>query len=170
MAKSCDFKTTEASTKAWLRERKMIDKKLNIPEGMLGAFREQNTHWSKQAFKRFHGAGIQAGDRLFYEEQNGKIVTPNKEMFRRIDAHKGNFYKENMQYGSEVKQLAELPDEFVDDLYNLNLTPDVIKYLYNVSGTNFSMTDYGFIMSRLVSNLKSQGKTFSEILTDIKCL
>ena len=170
MAKSCDFKTTEASTKAWLRDRKMIDKNLNIPEGMLGAFREQNTHWSKQAFKRFHGAGIQAGDRLFYEEQNGKIVTPNKEMFRRIDAYKGNFYKENMQYGSEVKQLAELPDEFVDDLYNLNLTPDVIKYLYAENGSTTKLEDYAFILRNLIYNLQSQGFTNRQILEDIKCL
>ena len=102
MAKSCDFKTTEASTKAWLRDKKMIDKNLNIPEGMLGAFREQNTHWSKQAFKRFHSAGIQPGDRLFYEEQNGKRALPNKEMFHRIDAHKGNFYKEKKKYLNEM--------------------------------------------------------------------
>lgn len=335
MAKSCDFKTTEASTKAWFRKREFIDKNLNIQEGMLSAFREQNTYWSKQAFKRFHAAGIEPGDRLFYEEQGGKKAVPNKEMFYRIDAHEGKLYKENMKYLSEIStripvqtvisskdriiwghptigkttakeqkgfldfdtdfkplvaqklglpesqqnslglnqwrkatgneeafnsamrevwKLAkaeaksknkvlmvsdmiflrenqsdfdkiinipsdvfvrraaqrgdditslqnwknkidqtlknvnpqkivttdkflselfttnELSDEFVDDLYNLNLTPDVIKYLYNVSSTNFSMTDYGFMLNRLVTNLKSQGKTFSEVLTDIKCL
>lgn len=170
MAKSCEFKTAEASTKAWLRTNEMIDKNLNIREGMLGAFREQNTKWSKKAFQKYNGAGIKPYDRLFTEEQNGKIAVPNKEAFYRIDAFNKKLYKENAAYVTEMRPSKEFSSEFVDDLYNLNLTPDVIKYLYSENGSRHNLNDYGFLLNRLVNTLRSQGRTNKEVLDDIKCL
>ena len=64
----------------------------------------------------------------------------------------------------------ELSDKFVDDLYNLNLTPEVITYLYNENGSTSKLEDYAFILRDLVNNLKSQGFTNQQILEDIKCL
>ena len=362
MAKTCDFKTSEASTKAWMRKRNLLTKFLEIPESKLTHFRQQNSYWSKKAFQRHHQAGIKPGDMLFYEEPGAKKVIPNTEMFRRIDADKGNFYQENLKYandikttsnlntdvkagvlklfesnpeiasigtpeqysqylntifpGSKVKDIVyhgsdkvlsnvrslskeernfrdqfqiedgiffskeregssysaneygdvitpaivnvqnpelstyyntklgkklknsdsllgtqiglkpedtiedslkrfnesyettdfnswsnivvvfkpeqvhilgskqdikgfkkfadstskQLSDKFVDDLYNLNLTPEVITYLYNENGSTSKLEDYAFILRDLVNNLKSQGFTNLQILEDIKCL
>jgi hypothetical protein len=64
----------------------------------------------------------------------------------------------------------QLSDKFVDDLYNLNLTPEVITYLYNENGSTSKLEDYAFILRDLVNNLKSQGFTNLQILEDIKCL
>lgn len=343
MAKTCDFKTSEASTKAWMRKRKLLTNFLEIPESNLTHFRQQNSYWSKKAFQRHHQAGIKPGDMLFYEEPGAKKVMPNTEMFHRIDADKGNFYQENLKYASEVslsaslsqpaitisdrvvfghptigksylkkdgdnrfisldddyskeivdfvekiakmynvttyqvkdggtqewnkeynKQMQklfdfakktaitqsktlftsntnllknnlssfdkvvnltdkeferrikerqskggakydiqewksqinavmskvpanklitteqylsdllipskELSDKFVDDLYNLNLTPEVITYLYNENGSSHKLLDYGFMLNEMVNSLKSQNRSFVQILDDIKCL
>lgn len=170
MAKTCDFKTSEASTKAWMRKRELLTKLLEIPESKLTHFRQQNSYWSKKAFQRHHQAGIKPGDMLFYEEPGAKKVTVNTEMFHRIDADKGNFYQENLKYANETSVSQEFSDKFVDDLYNLNLTPEVITYLYNENGSSHKLLDYGFMLNELVNSLRSQNRSFVQILDDIKCL
>lgn len=81
----CDFKTSEASTKAWFRTKGIIDKFLNILD--LNEFRKQNTKWSNYARRKYKTEG-----RLFVEENNGKKALPNKEVFKKIDNSKGIFY------------------------------------------------------------------------------
>ena len=61
-------------------------------------------------------------------------------------------------------------DDFMNDLDQLELTPEVIKYLYAENGSRSKIQDYAFILRDLVANLKSQGFTTNEILEDIKCL
>jgi hypothetical protein len=61
-------------------------------------------------------------------------------------------------------------DDFMNDLDQLELTTEVIKYLYAESGSRSKIQDYAFILRDLVANLKSQGFTTNEILEDIKCL
>jgi hypothetical protein len=176
MGKSCDFTTNEASTKAWFRTNKIIDSKLNIIEGKLSAFRAQNTILSKDAFDKYSSKGIKPTDRMFLEEDGGRKAVPNIDMFRRIDAAQGKFYPENMQYQganfAEVNaSLKTTPtDDFMNDLDQLELTTEVIKYLYAESGSRSKIQDYAFILRDLVANLKSQGFTTNEILEDIKCL
>lgn len=176
MGKSCDFTTNEASTKAWFRTNKIIDKNLNIIEGQLNAFRVQNTKFSKDAFNKYSNNGIKPTDRMFLEEGGGKKAVPNIDMFRRIDAAQGKFYPENMKYQgvdfSEVNaSLKTTPtNDFMNDLDQLELTPEVIKYLYAENGSRGKIQDYAFILRDLVANLKSQGFTTNEILEDIKCL
>jgi len=100
MANSCSFKTSEASTKAWFRTNKLIDKYLNILD--LAKFRAKNSEFSKLANEKFGVKG-----RLFFEE-NGRAI-PNKDMFYRIDAAKGVFYPEN-EYLRQEKPLAQYLD------------------------------------------------------------
>lgn len=78
--RSCDFKTSEASTKAWMRTNNAIDKFLNIIDENI--FRKSNNKFSKFANETYNVKG-----KLFYEE-SGKAV-PNKEMFKAIDKAKG---------------------------------------------------------------------------------
>lgn len=87
MANSCNFKTSEASTKSWFRTKGLIDKYLNILD--LPNFRKANTKWSKHANDTY---GVEG--RLFLEENDGKKAVPNKEMFETIDIKKGVFYAE----------------------------------------------------------------------------
>lgn len=171
MAKSCDFKTAEASTKAWFRTKDAVDKFLNIPEGRLNQFRTYNTYYSNEAYKRFGNVGIKPTDRLFYEQDGGKRAIPNTEMFHKIDAGKNIFYPENMYLKDAVIQpTPKTTEDFLTNLNELNLTPEVIKYLYNENGSTSKMEDYAFILKDLVNNLKSQGFTNQQILEDIKCL
>lgn len=86
MANSCEFKTTEASTKSWLRTRNIIDKYLNILD--LNKFRTTVTDLSAQANARF---GVK--ERLFSETPDGKKAIPNKNAFKSIDNAKGIYYQ-----------------------------------------------------------------------------
>ncbi len=86
--KSCEFTTSEASTKSWFRTNGLIDKFLNILD--LNKFRIKNTEFSNYAKTQY---GVEG--RLFYEEQSGKKAFPNTTLFHQIDAAKGNWYKEN---------------------------------------------------------------------------
>jgi len=164
MAKSCEFKTAEASTKAWLRTNEMIDNYLNIREGMLGAFREQNTKWSKKAFQKYNGAGIKPYDRLFYETDNGRKVIPNTEMFQRIDAAKGVFYKENLKYANDIKTTSNLSTNIkpgVAELFESNESfANAVYEAAEFTGANINIPNY-VVVTRPYSdeNIGSKGRT-----------
>lgn len=135
MAKTCDFKTSEASTKAWMRKRNLLTSFLEIPESNLTHFRQQNSYWSKKAFQRHHQAGIKPGDMLFYEEPGAKKVTPNTEMFHRIDADKGNFYQENLKYANDIKTISNINTDVkagVPELFESN--PELANAVYEALG------------------------------------
>ena len=100
--KSCEFTTSEASTKSWFRTNGLIDKFLNILD--LNKFRIKNTEFSNYAETQY---GVEG--RLFYEEQSGKKALPNTTLFHQIDAAKGNWYKEN-QYLKDI-QFQKLTEE-----------------------------------------------------------
>lgn len=126
MSTTCNFKTAEASTKAWFRTKNLLDEYLNIPEGSLQKFREANTKWSVYANETFNVPG-----RLFAEERNGKKALPNIEMFRKIDIAKGKVYPENeyLRTPSEsISQPVENVKEGVSELFESN--PE----LYEASG------------------------------------
>jgi len=80
------FKTSEASTKAWLRTRGIIDEYLQILD--YPKFSKQVKNLSDSAAEKF---GIKG--KLFSEE-NGKAI-PNKQLFKQIDNAKGIFYQLN---------------------------------------------------------------------------
>ena len=135
MAKTCDFKTSEASTKAWMRKRNLLTSFLEIPESNLTHFRQQNSYWSKKAFQRHHQAGIKPGDMLFYEEPGAKKVIPNTEMFHRIDADKGNFYQENLKYVNDIKTTSNISTNIkagVTELFESN--PELANAVYEALG------------------------------------
>jgi hypothetical protein len=85
--KSCDFKTTEASTKAWFRTKGLIDRYLNILD--LGKFRVANREMSELSFDKY---GIEG--KLFLEENEKKAI-PNTQLFQQIDRKKGIKYPNN---------------------------------------------------------------------------
>jgi len=117
MATSCEFKTTEASTKSWLRTKKIIDKYLNILD--LNEFRKNNTILSNRANEKY---GVT--ERLFSETNNGTKAVPNKKAFKSIDNAKGFFYQEDGLPSSvatedvlnEMKQVAEKMGINIQDL------------------------------------------------------
>ena len=95
MATSCNFKTSEASTKSFFRTRGLIDQYLNIKD--LIGFRKANTKWSNYARIKF---GVEG--RLFSEKeitgsnyQRYNQAIPNTEMFKKLDSKKGitTFYQ-----------------------------------------------------------------------------
>lgn len=106
MSNTCNFRTSEASTKAWFRTRGLIDRNLNIPEGMLNAFNEENTKWSKYANNKY---GIEG--RLFKTENNSKKAVPNLEMFYEIDIAKGIVYPENAYILEEINRQKKLYED-----------------------------------------------------------
>lgn len=110
MSTTCNFKTSEASTKAWFKTNGLIDKSLNIVPGALAKFRNMNTKWSEYANKTY---GIQG--RLFIEEDRGRKALPNKRMFHMIDVAKGIFYPENEYLSTSVKTL---PTSNINDYIN----------------------------------------------------
>lgn len=93
MASSCEFKTSEASTKSWLLERNIIDKYRNILD--LNKFRAEVTRLSKYANTKY---GVQ--QRLFSETPDGKKAIPNRDAFKAIDNAKGIFYQQGDQLTS----------------------------------------------------------------------
>lgn len=78
------FKTSEASTKAWLRTRGVIDQFLKILD--YNSFVKINKELSDVATEKYGTKG-----KLFYEE-DGKAI-PNKTAFKQIDNAKGIFYQ-----------------------------------------------------------------------------
>ena len=80
------FKTSEASTKSWLRTNGIIDEFLKILD--YNKFVKTNKELSDIAAEKY---GIEG--RLFYEE-DGKAI-PNKAAFKKIDNAKGIFYQLN---------------------------------------------------------------------------
>lgn len=123
MASSCDFKTSEASTKSWFRTKKIIDEYLNILPDKLNDFRRANREESEIANQTY---GI-LGKMFAEKEVNSKsIVIPNVKMFRRIDAAKGKLYPDNMKYRRNI-----------DNDYTLTPHDMVRKYILPTSdGSN----------------------------------
>jgi hypothetical protein len=111
--KSCDFKTTEASTKAWFRTNKIIDNFLNIID--LSKFRKEVTKFTDYAKEKY---GVDKG-RLFLEEGGGKKAVPNKEAFKAIDRAKGNYTLYGIADTNDpeaIKEATEAINAFLDKI------------------------------------------------------
>ena len=98
MKKNCKdkekFKTAEASSKASLRTKGVIDKFLNILN--INEFNKYNKEWSENAKQRFQIEG-----KLFYIE-NDKAI-PNKIAFKKIDKGNGISYSINNEETTSSK-------------------------------------------------------------------
>lgn len=116
--KSCEFKTSEASTKAWMRTNGAIDKFLNIIDENI--FRKSNKKFSAFAEKNYGTKG-----KLFLEENNKAI--PNTALFQAIDKAKGFSYaQEKSQLNGDY--LEEDMNTFAQkiELLQENMNVDVI--------------------------------------------
>jgi len=126
MASSCNFRTSEASTKSWFRTRGLLDQYLNIPEGKLSDFRMANGRWSAEAEKRYGVKG-----KLFTETNGGKKAVPNTEMFQKIDFIKLNgvedpeidaIYKEKLSPTKSLEDFRKEAREFISLMQNSGLS------------------------------------------------
>lgn len=132
MAKSCEFKTSEASTKAWMRTNGAIDKFLNIIDE--NVFRKSNKKFSVFAEKTYGTKG-----KLFYEENNKAI--PNKELFIAIDKAKGlNYAQEkkilNGDYTEEDMNVFQAKIEALKENMNVDVILDGDVPTSRVLGSN----------------------------------
>jgi len=132
MATSCQFRGSEASTKAWFRTRGLIDKYLNILD--LPGFRRENTKWSNYAKTKFNIEG-----RLFYEENNGTKAVPNKEMFEKIDRAKkdnGTYYniQSTVQEPVVVAKSSDIEKQMTDLLKALGISTEVVDNITDAAG------------------------------------
>jgi hypothetical protein len=112
MAKtSCEFNTSEQSTKAWFRTKGLIDtfnRILNLNE-----FRKQNTKWSNYARLKFGTTG-----NLFLETYGGKKAIPNREVFDKIERRRQEELETTKNIGEEgVSELFESNPELANQVY-----------------------------------------------------
>jgi LysM repeat protein len=108
--KNLKFRSSEASTKANMRTLGIINKQLDILD--YKKFSDYVSKWSKYASENY---GIEG--RLFAPEFGGTKALPNKEMFHKIDAFKGTYYKEN--------------DYLRPDYLPSKSTPDIKPFVFN---------------------------------------
>lgn len=130
--KTCNFKTSEASTKAWMRTNGAIDKFLNIIDE--NVFRKSNKKFSAFAEKTYGTKG-----KLFYEENNRAI--PNKEIFQAIDKAKGlNYAQEkkilNGDYTEEDMNTFEAKIKLLQENMNVDVILDADVPTSRVLGSN----------------------------------
>ncbi|TXG83897.1 MAG: hypothetical protein E6R13_03530, partial [Spirochaetes bacterium] len=115
MAKtSCEFNTSEQSTKAWFRTKGLIDTFNRILD--LNEFRKQNAKWSNYARLKFGTTG-----NLFLETYGGKKAIPNREVFDKID---GSKYMEGLIGLNDrpvikegVEEVFQSNSEFANEVY-----------------------------------------------------
>lgn len=105
--KSCDYKTSEASYKAYLRTNGIIDKYLNIKD--IAKFRASVTKHTNIARIKL---GVDEG-RLMTDENNVAII--NKKAFHAIDASRGIYYPENSYIRDNISQPEEIYEDTLED-------------------------------------------------------
>lgn len=149
MSNTCNFRTSEASTKAWFRTKGLIDKNLNIPNGVLAEFRKQNAKWSEYSAKQYGISGM-----LFTEDRNGTKALPNKEMFYKIDAAKGVFYPANAYLQTAPQQVSQPVGE-VKEFKNSLFRGQENEPVIDSSGNLVLVPTYD-------SLFKSEGVSFAE--------
>lgn len=73
--------------------------------------------------------------------------------------------------GNALEDLKnDLNNKFELDLNNLNLTPEVVNYLYKESSNRMSKENFGIQAKELISILQGSNLTNQEILEKLKCL
>lgn len=151
MAKACDFKTSEASTKAWFRTNGAIDKFLNIKD--LRLFRKFNVKWSNYARLKY---GVT--EQLFHEEQGGTKAVPNKVAFKNIDTKRGVFYQKSND-AVDMEDTVEVNlSKFLD---NYGIT---VEYVDSLKERGFDAVAIADITNKmiLISNGEADASTLPE--------
>lgn len=159
MAKSCDFKTSEASTKAWFRTNGAIDKFLNITD--LNLFRKFNKKWSNYARIKYG-----TKEQLFFEEQGGTKAVPNKAAFRNIDALKGVYYnKQTENTLSQYKKETKLEDSIEQAINKfLNNYGIKLEYVNSLKERGYDANAIADITNKLI--LISKGNKDASVLPE----
>jgi hypothetical protein len=83
--------------------------------------------------------------------------------------NKGYRYFSFAEPAAEVIE-AEQVDSLELDVNNLNLTPEVVNYLYKQSSLRLSQENFGIQAKEIISILQGSNLTNQEILEKIKCL
>ena len=103
-----------------------------------------------------------------YVEDVNPMTQDEKDMYNRFEDERNiplDFF--NDEYG-EAPFAKEISDVQLN-LQNLELTNEVIDYLYNVSSQRLSRESYGKEAYKLVTNLKGS-LTNEEVVEKLKCL
>lgn len=169
MAKSCEFRTSEASSKSWLRTKGIIDQYLNIKD--LNSFRKAVLDLTALAKKDYN---VDKG-RLFGEVNQGTKATVNYKAFHLIDAKKGIFYPENKYLigsdelfqleSSELEgPLKELDDKIRIFLSNLGVRVEAVDRIFDKDGNPVDAVGKADLVKKIIQVANGEAKidTLSE--------
>lgn len=152
MAKtSCEFNTSEQSTKAWFRTKGLIDtfnRILNLNE-----FRKQNAKWSNYARIKFNTNGP-----LFFEI-SGKTAQPNTEAFNTIDGSKSMEFVFNELEGTPIKTGVEEVFQSNPELSSIGTPEEYSQYLesLNKPNTNPILQGNQANIEEIITQLEKEG-------------
>lgn len=153
------FKTAEASSKASLRTKGVIDKFLNILD--VNMFNKLNKKWTTDAVERFDIEG-----KLFYND-NDKAVA-NKIAFKKIDSSKGITYPKKVDFndliGSKKNEVESKDNEVVDEV------EDFSKENSKVLFDNKSKVTVDEVLDNIISNVDDLSSIGKELVTKAKNL
>jgi hypothetical protein len=97
------FKTSEANAKAFLKTKGVIDNFLNVID--LGSFRNLHITLRQQAKTKYFSNVEGWNEKLFFENETGTKIYPNKEVFKKIDNI--NAIKTSIEKKEKAKLLKE---------------------------------------------------------------
>jgi len=97
------FKTSEANAKAFLKTKGVIDNFLNVID--LGSFRNLHITLRQQAKTKYFPNVEGWNEKLFFENETGTKIYPNKEVFKKIDNI--NAIKTSIEKKEKAKLLKE---------------------------------------------------------------
>ena len=152
MAKtSCEFNTSEQSTKAWFRTKGLIDTFNRILD--LNEFRKQNAKWSNYARVKFNITGP-----LFFEI-SGKTVQPNTEAFNTIDGSKSMEFVFNELEGTPIKTGVEEVFQSNPELSSIGTPEEYSQYLesLNKPNTNPILQGNQANIEEIITQLEKEG-------------
>lgn len=106
---------------------------------------------------------------VYYDEYLKALTEKEARAIQRADAERAGIeYDDDYLFGNEDSQ-NPLYDMY-EDMANLELTPEVIEYLYSDSSKRMRLDKFAQAAKDLVANLRGMNYTNDEILEKIKCL
>jgi phosphotransferase system IIB component len=157
------FKTAEASSKASLRTKGVIDAFLNILD--VNKFNKLNKEWTADAVKRFN-----ITDKLFYNENDRAVA--NKEAFKQIDNAKGIIYPSKVNFNDLIgSKKNEVTSNKTQESSETNSNLDTNQsMLFDTKSLKDSFTSTEVLQNIINSNLDLSGSTINLIEKATKLL
>lgn len=106
---------------------------------------------------------------VYYDEYLKALTEQEARAIQRADAERAGIeYSDDYLFGNEDSQ-NPLYDMY-EDMANLELTPEVIEYLYSDSSKRMRIDKFAQAAKDLVANMRGMNYNNDEILEKIKCL